>query len=117
MSERDQQMLMERIGGGTLQEIAERHDVSFQRVHFVVARQARKQIDDLEMRLACNRHTGDVELFVIPAGPGLDTALSYFRWAMSKLAERDVQVKIHYRPVEGGVVFGVEDVTDYSRGA
>jgi hypothetical protein len=113
--ERDQQVLSERVGGAPLREIGDRHDLSAEGVRVVVAREGRRQIDDLELRLMVNRKTGDLEAFLIPdhGGPDFDIAIAYFQWAMRELAERGVQVRIHYRPVPEGVVFGVEDVTDY----
>ena len=116
--ERDAQVLAERLGGDTLKEIAERHDLSIEGARVVIFREARKQIDALELRLLANRKTGDVELFLIPdhGGPDFDLAIEYFQWCLRELAARDVDVKVHYRPVENGVCFGVEDVTDYTGG-
>jgi len=113
--ERDAQVLAERIGGDTLKEIAERHDLSIEGVRVVVARQARRQIDDLELRLLANRKTGDVELFLIPehGGPDFDLAIDYFQWCLRELAARDVKVRVHYRAVDAGICFGVEDITTY----
>ena len=116
--DRDTQVLAERIGGDTLREIGERHELTPEGVRVVVAREGRKQIDDLELRLLANRKTGDVEMFMVPdhGGPDFDLAIEYLQWTLRQLADRGVEVRVHYRPVENGVCFGVEDVTDYSKG-
>lgn len=115
MSARDTAVLNERLRGDTLRNIGERHDLTPEGVRVVVAREGRRQIDELEMRLMVNRRTGDTEAFVIPdhGGPDFDVALGYFQWAIRELAGRGVQVRVHYRPAHNGVVFGVEDVTPY----
>ncbi len=113
---RDREVLHERIRGDTLREIGERHDLTPEGARLVVAREGRRHIDDLELRLMVNRKTGDVEAFLIPdhSGPDFDLAIAYFRWAMNELGTRNVDVRIHYRPVPEGVVFAVEDVTNYA---
>jgi hypothetical protein len=120
MEDRDTQILAERISGDTLREIGERHGgLTPEGVRVVVAREGRKQIDELEGRLLLNRKTGDVELYVIPdhSGPEFDLAIAYFAWSLRELEKRDVQVRVHYRPVDDGVIWGIEDVTDYEGGA
>lgn len=116
---RNQQILAERLTGESLQAIATRHGITHAGVRYVVASEARRQIDDLELRLLANRQTGELEAFVIPelGGPDFDTAMAYFTWAMKELAAREINVKVHYRPTPEGVVFAVEDVTDYTRGS
>ena len=116
MERDDQQVLLDRIAGGTLREVGEKHGgLTPEGVRVVVAREARRQIDALELRLLANRKTDDVELFVVPghAGPEFDLAIDYFQWCLRQLAERGVDVEVHYRPVEDGIAFGLEDVTDY----
>jgi hypothetical protein len=115
MSARDTVVLNERLRGDTLRTIGDRHDLTPEGVRLVVAREGRRRIDELEMRLMVGRRTGEVEAFVIPdhGGPDFDVALGYFHWAMRELAKRGVKVRVHYRPAHNGVVFGVEDVTPY----
>jgi hypothetical protein len=117
--DRDQQVLAERARGDSLRQIAERHDLSPEGVRLIVVREGRKTIDALEMRLLLNRKTGDVEVYLIPGhgGPEFDLAVDFFQWTLRQLAERGVETKVHYRPVENGVAFGLEDVTDYRGGA
>ena len=106
---------MDRIAGGTLREVGEKHGgLTPEGVRVVVAREGRRQIDALEMRLLANRQTDHIELFLVPdGGPELGLALDYLRWVLRQLAERGVDVRVHYRPVEGGMAFGLEDTTNY----
>lgn len=117
VSNRNREVLMERVAGSTLQAIGDRHDLTAEGVRVVFAREARKQIDDLELRLLANTKTDDLELFLIPdhGGPDFDLALAYLRWALGELAERGVKTRVHYRPTHNGVVIGVEDVTPYGK--
>jgi hypothetical protein len=118
MDDRDTQLLTERISGSTLREIGERHGLSYEGVRVVVAKEGRKQIDRLELALLANRRTNDVELLLVPDHGGEETqlALAYLRWCLSELEKRGVEVRVHYRQVENGVAFGLEDVTDYTGG-
>jgi len=117
--DRDRQILVERSRGDTLRELGDRHGLSHEGVRVVLAREGRKQIDELEMRLLCNRQTGDVELYLIPGhgGPDFDLAVDYFQWTLRQLSSRGVDTQISYRPVENGVVFAIEDVTNYEENA
>ena len=113
MERDDQQLLAERARGDSLRQIGERHELSPEGVRVVVAREGRKQIDRLELALLANRKSGDVELFLIPSttGPEFHLAVDYLQWCVRQLAERGVDVRVTYRPVEGGCAFGIEDVT------
>ena len=115
--ERDAVILQERIGGDTFRQIGERHGISTMRAHTVFHRSARQHLDDLELRLLANTKTDDLEVLLIPdhSGPGFDAAIDYLRWVTHELAERGVQLKVHYRPAMNGVAFGLEDVTRSSR--
>lgn len=117
MTNRDEQMLMDRISGSTLRDVGERRAMTAEGARLAIAREGRKQIDRLELALLANRKTGDVELFVIPdhAGPDFDLALAYLRWATGELTKRGIKVQVHYRPTYNGVVIGLEDVTDYRK--
>jgi hypothetical protein len=117
VDDRNQQILTQRLGGDTLQQVADRHDLSRQGVRAIVIREGRRQIDALELALMANRKTGDVELFAIPdhSGPDFDLAVDYFQWCVRELAKRGVQTQVHYRPTNSGVAFGIEDVTNYGR--
>lgn len=114
-TERNAAMFADRRAGLTFREIAAKHGVATERVFKVVNREARRYLDELEMRLLANTKTDDIELFVVPnhAGDDFDAAIDFFQWTVSQLAERGVELRIHYRAVENGVAFGVEDVTPY----
>lgn len=111
--ERNEQMLLDRVRGDTFESIAQRNGVRHQTAQQVIVREARRHIDALELRLLANRQTGDLEAFLIPdlGGPDFDLAIAYLQWCLRALADRGVRTKVHYRPTDGGVVFGVEDVT------
>jgi hypothetical protein len=110
---RDEQMLMERISGHTLQAIGDRHGLTREGVRYVLMREADRHIDELAMKLLANTKTGELMLFAIPdhGGEGFDLAMDYFHWAMRELADRNIELEIHYRPTHNGIVFGVEDVS------
>ena len=117
-TERDTQILLDRVRGDTLAAIGERYGMTHQNVHAIVVRERTRHLNDLELRLLANRTTGDVELFLIPdhGGPDFDLAIEYMRWSLHELAQRGVRTRVHYRPTETGVAFGVEDITDYAHG-
>jgi hypothetical protein len=104
------QILRERISGAKLDQIARRHRMSIEGVRAIAVKEGRRHVDDLERRLRANVGTDDVEGFLIPGhgGPDFDAALAYLRWALAQLSDRGIQTRIHYRPTQQGVVFGVE---------
>jgi hypothetical protein len=110
---RDEAILKERISGATFRRIGERYGISAMRAHTVYGRAARQHLDDLELRLLANTRTDELEVLLIPdqSGPAFD----YLRWVTHELAERGVQLKVHYRPAMNGVAFGLEDVTRSGR--
>ena len=110
MAARDDQVLMERISGSTLAEIGKRHALSPEGVRLVVTREARRQIDDLELRLMANMKTDDVELFVVPghSGPDFDLAMAHISFALRELDARGIDVQVDYRPVHNGLVLGLQ---------
>jgi hypothetical protein len=111
--ERDAVIFQERIAGDTFRQIGQRHGISTMRAHTVFGRSARRHLDDLELRLLANIKTDDLEVLLIPShsGPEFDAAIDYLRWVTHELAERGVQLKVHYRPAMNGCAFGLEDVT------
>ena len=112
--DRDAVILQDRIiGGDTFRQIGERHGISAMRAHTVYQRSARQHLDDLELRLLANTKTDDLEVLLLPdhSGPEFNAALDYLRWVVASLAERNVQVKVHYRVAMNGCAFGLEDVT------
>lgn len=112
MNDRDSAVLTERIAGDTLRTIGDRHGLSVEGVRVVAGRAARRHLDDLQARLAANALTGDVEALLIPdhSGPDFDQAIAYLRWVTHELAGRGVELRVHYRPAESGVAFGLEAV-------
>jgi glyoxylase-like metal-dependent hydrolase (beta-lactamase superfamily II) len=107
---RDQHVLAERIRGDTLKEIGLSHGLSIEGVRVVLAREGRRQIDDLERRLRANVETGELDTLLIPGhgGPDFDLALAYMRWALRELHDRGIAVRVHYRNIQAGVIFGLE---------
>ena len=104
-------MLTERIRGDTLQVIGDRHGgLSPQGVRVVVAREGRRQVDDLERRLRANAETDELEAFLVPGhgGPDFQMALAYLQWSLAQLSERGIPTRVRYRSTTSGVVFGLE---------
>jgi hypothetical protein len=111
---RDQQIILERARGDTLEAIGERHGVSYQRVQMIV-RETRHAIDRLELELLKARKTGEAIGLAIPNQDQADRqlALSYFGWCVEQLRSRDVQVAVETRQTPAGVVLFISDVTNY----
>jgi hypothetical protein len=114
MSDRDQQVLTERIAGGTLRDIGARHGLSHEGVRVVADRAARRHLDDLQARLAANIATDNLEVLLIPghSGPDFDEAIAYVQWVTRELAGRGVKLRVHYRPADSGVAFGLQAVIE-----
>ena len=112
---RRERIFSARMAGATVTALAEQEGVTAQTISLLVIRHGRRVIDDLELRLLANRKTRELELFMVPdhGGPDFDRAVSYFQWCVRQLTDRGVDVRVYYRPAANGVVFGVEDVTDY----
>jgi len=106
-------VLSERIAGATLRDIGDRHGLSHEGVRLVADRAARRHLDDLQRRLAANVGTDDLEVLLIPghSGPDFDEAIAYVQWVTRALADRDIDLKVHYRATHSGVAFGLEAVT------
>ena len=84
--------------------------MSIEGVRFGLAREGRRQIDDLVRRLKRNAETGELEAFLVPGHGGEDfqTALSYLQWVLGQLHDRGVAVRAQYRKLTAGLVFGLE---------
>lgn len=116
LQERNQEILTQRMSGDSLAAIGSRFGLSAEAVRLIVARVGNEQIDDLAARMRANVGTDSIEAFLIPGHGGEDfqAAMTYFLWAQHQLTKRGIKVKVHYRPVPEGVVFGIEeDVSDY----
>ena len=113
MTGRDESILTEHINGDSFREIGARYGISAMRAHTVFTSSARRHVDDLELRLLANTKTDDLEVLLIPShsGPDFDAAIDYLHWVTHELADRGVQLKVHYRPAMNGCAFGLEDVT------
>jgi hypothetical protein len=111
---RDTTILHERIAGSTLRDIGARHGLTAEGARLIIAREGRRQIDELERRLLGNVGTNDVEVFVVPghSGPDFDVALAHFAWALKELGKRGMRTRVHPRHIWNGVAFGVEAVID-----
>ncbi len=107
----------ERLRGRTLRDLADETGLTPEGIRVVVAREGRKQIDEIELALLAGTKDESVLAFVVPghAGPDFDLALSYVQWVTAELTRRGVKVACHYRPTENGVVLGLEDVTRSGR--
>lgn len=117
--DRDAQVLIERIGGGTLRDIAERHDLSPEGVRVVVAREGRKHIDQIVVQAWAAQKEGQLLMLAVPAWAEADLAAEYFAWVADELKRRDDGVwHLHYRPtLDGSFVVAFDDVTFVPREA
>lgn len=123
MEDRDREVLLERIGGATLREIGEAHDLTAEGVRLVVVREGRKHIDQIVR--AAREHIDQIVLsawvaqkegtllaLAVPAWADQDLAAEYFAWVAGELKQRDdVNVRLRYRPTpDGSFVFAIEDL-------
>lgn len=113
-SERNKQLLLERISGDTLNDIAIRHSMSLQRAHQIVVREGTRHIDRLELDLMLAQKTGEHPTFVVPfqEQTGWKAALSHFQWCLDRLRGRGVRVKVTTRQTKAGTVFQIEQEPD-----
>jgi len=105
---RDKRVFRSRMAGETLRQIGQEHGLSAPGVRLVFAKEARRQIDDLELALLVGSKTGEWPLFVVPFQSQADwrTALDYFSWAVQQLRDRGVALSVITRQVAGeGTVF------------
>lgn len=117
MSDRDSQMLEERIAGSTLSEIGDRHGLTVERVRQVTVAEGTKRINDLEIALMLAKKKAELGLeaeyptFVVPfqEQEGWQLALGYFNWSVTRLRERGVPVKVTTRSTPQGLVFQLEE--------
>jgi len=115
VEDRDRQVLIERIGGGTLREIGDRHDLSHEAVRLIVVREARRHVDQVVLDMWVAQKEGTLLTLAVPAGSAEDqhAVVHYFEWLLGELGKRDdVDVRVHYRPTpDGAFAFALEDVT------
>lgn len=113
--DRDAEVLTERIGGDTLREIGERHDLSIEGVRVVVAREARRHIDKLVLDMWVAQKEGTLLTLAVPAGSDDDQhlAVQYLEWVLGEMGKRDdVNVRVVYRPTpDGSFAFALRDVS------
>lgn len=119
MEERDQAILMERVGGDTLREIGERHDLTAEGVRLVLIREGRKHIDQIVLAAWACQKTGGLLMLGVPAWAPTDLATEYLAWVADQLRQRDDgQWAIHYRPTpDGSFAFAIEDIDFNPKGA
>ncbi len=113
---RDVVMFSERLLGDTLHEISERHDLSIERVRQVIALQATRHLNELEMQLLVCQKEGTVLALRVPFDqPDQDRelALAYFQWAVAQLKKRDLELRVVPSVDSEGPVLYIEDVSEY----
>lgn len=112
MEDRDREVLLERIGGATLREIGERHDLTAEGVRLVVVRAAREHIDQIVLDMWVAQKEDKLLALAVPAWADQDLAAEYFAWVAGELKQRDeVDVRLRYRPTpDGSFVFVIEDL-------
>jgi hypothetical protein len=113
--ERDQAVLMERITGATLREIAVRYDLSVEGARYVSDKAARQHITKLVADMLACQAEGQLLVLAVPATSDEEQALviRYLDWLLSQFADiPDFKIKVHYRPTPtGAIAFGLEAIT------
>ncbi len=114
LSEKSQQIVLERDVGDTLAQIAERHGVSHQRVAAIV-RDATELVTKIELDLMVARKTDEQCAYVIPYGPDYTLAMQFCDWIVAQLRKRDLDIQVETRRASNGIALLISDVTDYSK--
>lgn len=114
--DRDEAVLMERIGGATLREVGEAHSLTPEGVRHVFARTARRHVDSIVLAMWAAQKTGELVMLAVPAWVGADDqrrVVGYLDWLLGEFSQRDdVDVKVRYVPTPGGsFAFALEDVS------
>jgi hypothetical protein len=115
LSAKSQEILLERERGAPQAELAERHDVTQQRVAAII-RDATELVTKIELDLVVARKKGEVGAFVVPYGPDYELAMAFGAWLVHRLRDRDLDIRVTTRRAPNGLALLLEDVTDYSRG-
>ena len=114
-SQDKQRIVLERERGHTLQAIALRRGISYQRVQTIV-REAREHIDRLEMHLLVSRKEGVAFGLAIPNQEQQyrAIALDYLAWILDRLRARDLDIEVTTKNTSEGIIVFLEDQTNYS---
>jgi hypothetical protein len=115
LSAKSQAVVLERDRGDTLAAIAERHEISHQRVSAIL-RSATEWVSKIELDLMLARRTGDACIYVIPYSPNYTLAVAIGDWLTHRLRARDLEISVKTRPWANGTGLEIADLTDYSGG-
>ena len=100
--DRDAQVLMERIGGDTLRDIAERHDLSHETVRLIVVREGRKHIDRIVLAAWAAQKDDELLMLAVPAWAEADLAAEYFAWVAGELQAPRRRLLARSLPADAG---------------
>ncbi len=115
LSERNQQVIVERASGETLATVAARHGITRQRVD-AIGRSATEFVNQVELDLMVARKTGEQCAYLIPYDENYQLAMAFSDWLIGRLRERDLKLKIETRRASNGIALLISDVTDYTTG-
>jgi hypothetical protein len=119
-AERNREILMERVGGQTLEAIAANHGITRQMVHMVLVREVRRHVDEIELQMMVAAKEKKVFALAIPNQMQADRAmaLDYASWVIKQLRRRDVEVAVETVNTPAGTVIVLTDVltTQAARG-
>jgi hypothetical protein len=116
LSEKSQAIVLERDQGAKVDEIAERYEVSHQRVSAIVTN-ATALVNSIEMQLLVARKTGEVCAYLIPDSEHSPVAMAFVDWLVRRLRARDLELEVSTRRASNGVAVLIEDISDYRGGA
>jgi hypothetical protein len=109
---RDEAVMLDRINGHTLRQIADDYDLSIEGARLVSNRAANRHVAEVVAHMWAAQADNRLLSLVIPdaAHPDQQMAVHYLDWLLGQLQKVDVRARVHYRPtVEGHVVFALED--------
>jgi hypothetical protein len=110
--ERDEAVMLRRIAGDTLRDIADDYDLSIEGARIVSNRAIRRHTTEVLCSMWDAQRQGELLTLAIPdaAHPDQQMAVHYLDWLLRQL-DGVARVKVHYRPTaEGHVCFALEDV-------
>lgn len=111
-SRNDGQLLAERFRGATYRALAARFGLSVEGARFVVAREARRLIDDLIEGMHAAQSLGELEPLPVPCGStDPQVVIGCLGWVLGELEKCGVRPRVWPRPADGGeLAFAIEDL-------
>jgi hypothetical protein len=113
MSDRNQAILMQHIGGETFRELGARYDLSAMGCHAIFRREARQHVESVLLQMWAAQKEDALLVLAVPSALDQEQQLAYryVDWLLGALVEEGAEPHVHYRPAgfDGGFVMALED--------